>query len=119
MINFGASSSKLHTKRPEEVFAENQKFPAKMMIPIMFLDSEWKIETFGKNSLAGLSCQEEPFAQKKFWRKFCFLFISGFWVKSLLTFGKKVSACSIKKVFRFPEQPLARCYLFFFKKMKR
>ena len=93
-----------------------------MMIPIMFLDSEWKIETFGKNSLAGLSklhakYQEEPFAQKKFWRKFCFLFISVFWVKSLLTFGKKVSACSYKRIFRFPELLLARC--FFFKKMER
>ena len=116
MIKFGASSSKLHIKRPGEVFAENHKIPAKMMIPIMFLDSEWKIETFGKNSLAGLSCQEEPFAQKKFWRKVCSLFISGFWVKSLLTFGKKVAACSYKKIFRFPEQPLARCYLCFPKK---
>ena len=93
-----------------------------MVIPIMFLDSEWKIETFGENISRGLSklhakYQEEPFAQEKFWRKICSLFISGFWVKSLLTFGKKVSACSYKRIFRFPELPLARC--FFFKKMER
>ena len=94
------------------------------MIPILFLDSEWKIETIGGNFSAGLSklhakCQKELFVQKMFWRKIFSLFISGFWVKSLLTFGKKVAASSYKKIFSFPEQPLARCYLFFSKKMKR
>ena len=99
MINFGASSSKLHTKRPEENFAENHKIPEKMVIPIMFLDSEWKIETFGENSSAGLSkqlakYQEETFAQMEFWRKFCSPIYSGFLVKSFLNFGKKLSSCS-------------------------
>ena len=66
---FGAKSSKVHNKCPEEFFAENHKFWKKTMISIMLLDSEWKIETIGGNFLARLSKLHEWRPKETFFGK--------------------------------------------------